>query len=327
MAQPPSQRYKDRSAVDEFAPERPTVQPRHLDLEAAVLWLADRWRSAGPARGWYVGVPAGLFVVGVGWLAWWAMQPAAPAPPNAEQAVASAPVEQSPIVPPTFENALPSRDPASAAPVDSSVRPVEKPPSTDAPPARRAAREKSSPTPLSRDASQVSPPTPRPAQVTPKPTVDPPAREEVPPPPPAVASAAETAPPPVTTTKSAVGITTWDFSTRPVEDPESVAIQDLLGRYRTAYASLDAARVQQVWPSVNQRSLERAFRQLEGQDIAFFSCTIDVEGAQAGASCVGTTNFIPKVGSRSPQSGPSQWNFKLSKRSAGPWLIDDVEAR
>ena len=105
--------------------------------------------------------------------------------------------------------------------------------------------------------------------------------------------------------------------------PESVAIQDLLGRYRTAFGDLDVAGVQQVWPSVNQRSLERAFRQLEGQDLSFFSCTIDVAGRRAEAACVGTTNFIPKVGNRSPQSGPSQWNFKLSKTSAGRWLIDE----
>jgi hypothetical protein len=85
--------------------------------------------------------------------------------------------------------------------------------------------------------------------------------------------------------------------------------------------------VRQVWPAVNQRSLERAFRQLEGQDVSFFSCTIDVDGTRAAAACVGTTSFIPKVGSRSQQSGPSQWNFKLSKTSNTGWLIDDVQAR
>ena len=70
-----------------------------------------------------------------------------------------------------------------------------------------------------------------------------------------------------------------------------------------------------------------AFKQVEGQDVSFFSCTIDVEGVGAAAACVGTTNFVPKIGNRSPQSGPSQWNFKLSRRSAGVWLIDDVQAR
>ena len=111
------------------------------------------------------------------------------------------------------------------------------------------------------------------------------------------------------------------------EDADRVAIQDLLGRYRTAFGDLDVAGVRQVWPSVNQRSLERAFRQLEGQDLSFFSCTIDVAGRRAEAACVGSSTFIPTVGNRSPQSGPSQWNFKLSKKSAGPWLIDEAQAR
>jgi hypothetical protein len=122
-------------------------------------------------------------------------------------------------------------------------------------------------------------------------------------------------------------VTTWDSSRPGVGDPESLAIQEVLGRYRAAYAALDVGGVHQVWPSVNQRSLERAFRQLAGQDVSFFSCSIDVDGVHAEVGCVGTTNFIPKVGNRSPQSGPSQWNFKLSKRSASGWLIDDAQAR
>ena len=112
-----------------------------------------------------------------------------------------------------------------------------------------------------------------------------------------------------------------------VEVTDNVAIQDLLGRYRTAFGALDVASVRRVWPSVNQRSLERAFRQLEEQDLSFFSCTINVAGVRAEATCVGSSTFIPTVGSRSPQSGPSQWNFKLSKKSAGPWLIDEAQAR
>jgi len=112
-----------------------------------------------------------------------------------------------------------------------------------------------------------------------------------------------------------------------VEVADSVAIQDLLGRYRTAFGALDVAGVRRVWPSVNQRSLERAFGQLEEQDLSFFSCTINVAGVRAEATCVGSSTFIPTVGSRSPQPGPSQWNFKLSKKSAGPWLIDEAQAR
>ena len=166
---------------------------------------------------------------------------------------------------------------------------------------------------------QLSPPLPVPVPSPPLPV---PTGEEVPS---ALVAAPEPAPapPPATTEPRSPG----GASRSGGEDADRVAIQDLLGRYRTAFGDLDVAGVRQVWPSVNQRSLERAFRQLEGQDLFFFSCTIGVAGRRAEAACVGSSTFIPTVGNRSPQTGPSQWNFKLSKTSAGPWLIDEAQAR
>jgi len=105
------------------------------------------------------------------------------------------------------------------------------------------------------------------------------------------------------------------------------AINDVLGRYRSAFGALDPAAVREVWPTVNQRTLEKAFRQLQQQDVAFFSCRLEVRGDLADAECVGTTTFVPKVGNRSPQSGPSQWNFSLSKGGRGTWQIEDVQAQ
>jgi hypothetical protein len=116
-------------------------------------------------------------------------------------------------------------------------------------------------------------------------------------------------------------------SSAPVANPAEGAILDALGRYRSAFSALDAAAVRSVWPSVNQRGLERSFRQLEEQDVAFFSCRLDIKGRLADAMCVGTTTFVPKVGSRGPQSGPSQWNFSLSRRGYGSWQIEDVHAQ
>jgi hypothetical protein len=111
----------------------------------------------------------------------------------------------------------------------------------------------------------------------------------------------------------------------PIPDAEG-AIQDVLGRYRSALGALDSKAVRQVWPTVNQRSLERALGQLQEQDVSFFSCSIDVKGEAAQAVCVGTTSFVPKVGNRSPQSGPSQWNFSLRKGN-GAWQIHNVVAQ
>jgi hypothetical protein len=201
--------------------------------------------------------------------------------------------------------------------------PVEAPRSAPVAGSPGKAVERPSPPPSLADASRASPPLPGPATTpAPSPPLPVPTGGEVPS---ALVAAPEPAPasPPATTEPGSPG----GASRSGVEVADNVAIQDLLGRYRTAFGALDVAGVRRVWPSVNQRSLERAFRQLEEQDLAFFSCTINVAGVRAEATCVGSSTFIPTVGSRSPQSGPSQWNFKLSKKSAGPWLIDEAQAR
>ncbi len=325
MAQPPSEHDEHRDSVDDFAPERPVVQPKHTDLESVVLWLADRWRDSRRIRSSFAGILVLLLVVGGAGIAWWAIGSGAPNETPAEP-IASSRVKEQSIELPAIMPAVPSSSAsAQAVSVDRNPLPLEKPRPVPAADSSAKVVERQSPSSPA-DPSQVSPPMPRPAPV-PSPTPPVHAGEEEPPP--ARVAAPEPAAPASATTapRSPGGMTTWGSSRPGVEDPESGAIQDLLGRYRTAYAALDAAGVRQLWPSVNQRSLERAFRQLEGQDISFFSCTIDVDGARAEVGCVGTTNFIPKVGNRSPQSGPSQWNFKLSKRSAGSWLIDDAQAR
>jgi hypothetical protein len=110
-------------------------------------------------------------------------------------------------------------------------------------------------------------------------------------------------------------------------DIESSAIRDVLGRYRSAFNALDAKAAQQVWPTVNPRTLDRAFGQLQEQNVSFEKCTIEVKALIAAASCNGTTRFVPKVGSRSAQAGPRQWNFVLRKASSGGWQIQEVQAR
>ena len=109
-------------------------------------------------------------------------------------------------------------------------------------------------------------------------------------------------------------------------DAETGAIHDVLGRYRSALSALDSKAVQQVWPTVNQRTLVRAFGQVQEQDVTFLSCALDVKGRLAQALCVGTTSFVPKVGKRSSQFGPSQWNVTLRKERSGAWQIEEVQA-
>jgi len=112
----------------------------------------------------------------------------------------------------------------------------------------------------------------------------------------------------------------------PAVDVDRSAIRDVLGRYRTAFNKLDAGAARQVWPTVNERTLTKAFEQLEEQNVSFDDCTIGVTGGRAEANCRGTTRFVPRVGSRSAQTEPRQWSFSLRKGTAG-WLIQEVQAR
>jgi len=352
----------EQLAVD-FAPELLAVQPIHADLEPVALQPADTRRDAGDARSWFGGILV-LLIFGGAWLGLRAIPPAAAPSETTAEKIASSTVERQPIAPGIVPAVPPSSQPDRAVSVDRSALPVEKPRPAPvekprpAPPVEKPRSasvekprsapvgvprsapveqprsapvagspakvvERPSPPPSPADASQVSPPMPRPATApAPSPPLPVPTGEEVPS---AFVAAPEPAPasPPATTEPSPPGAASRSGG----EDADRVAIQDLLGRYRTAFGDLDVAGVRQVWPSVNQRSLERAFRQLEGQDLFFFSCTIGVTGRRAEAACVGSSTFIPTVGNRSPQSGPSQWNFKLSKTSAGPWLIEEAQAR
>jgi hypothetical protein len=343
MVQQPSEDDVHNS-VNDFAPEQPAIESRQADLESVVLWVADTWRESRRVR-WFAGILIILVAAGGG-LFWWGNQLAAPGEqvgePIASSRVEPQPIESPAILPSTpltsdWDRVVPDPVPVASSSIERDSRPVEKPSPTVAQPLSKSASstslsapvaERPSPAPAS-DTPQVSPPMPVPATVSaPTPALPAPAREEEPAP--VRAALSEPAPPPAATLKAtpkAPGFTTWGTSRSGGEDAESAAIQDVLGKYRSAFVALDVAAVRQVWPSVNQRSLDRAFRQLEEQDVSFFSCTIDVSGTSAAAACVGTTNFIPKVGNRSPQSGPSQWNFKLNKRSPDGWLIEDAQAR
>jgi hypothetical protein len=112
-----------------------------------------------------------------------------------------------------------------------------------------------------------------------------------------------------------------------VDVDNNSAIRDVLGRYRSAFNALDVKAAQQVWPTVNQRTLDRAFGQLQQQNVSFDRCTIAVKGVLAEANCNGTTRFVPRVGSRSEQIESRQWNFSLRKAYSGGWVIQEVQAR
>lgn len=112
----------------------------------------------------------------------------------------------------------------------------------------------------------------------------------------------------------------------PDEAAETTAVRTALNRYRNAFSNLDASGAKAVWPDVDEKTLTRAFSQLEQQVIVFDACNIDVAAARATASCNGRAQFVPKVGSRTPRTESRQWTFTLN-RGERDWKIQSVTSR
>jgi hypothetical protein len=85
--------------------------------------------------------------------------------------------------------------------------------------------------------------------------------------------------------------------------------------------------VRAVWPTVDQRTLSRAFERLEQQQVAFDNCQINLtNNERAEANCSGTARYVPRVGSRTTRVDQRQWRFSMVK-VRDEWLIGAVEAR
>ncbi len=55
----------------------------------------------------------------------------------------------------------------------------------------------------------------------------------------------------------------------PSREAEARAIENVLGRYRIAFNKLDAGAASAVWPTVNEKTLAKAFERLESHDVSF----------------------------------------------------------
>jgi hypothetical protein len=111
-----------------------------------------------------------------------------------------------------------------------------------------------------------------------------------------------------------------------VVDTNTPRIQNALTRYRQAFNALSASATREVWPTVNERTLSRAFDQLEEQQLSFDGCQIQVSNQQrAEALCNGSARYVPRVGSRTPRVERRQWRFSLVKQG-DEWLIGAVDA-
>jgi hypothetical protein len=314
MAKAPRRGKRDRSLENEFASEQRTVREKPTDIETFVLWLTDTMPGVRRIKPRYWSLVVLVLVTAV----WVGVRSGVAPVARDESALTTVDQEPTAPVPAPIEDSV-----AVADVLDEATRVADPPVAVDVPRAA-VASEPASPrvvAPRATAASRVAT-----TETAPRPSIDVPLVAPAPPMPPAPAAASS---PVEDTTPSsppaAVRATAASSVSTPILNPEG-EIHDVLGRYRSALGALDSRAVRQVWPTVNQRSLERALGQLQEQDVSFFSCSIDVKGEAAQAVCVGTTSFVPKVGSRSPQSGPSQWNFSL-RRDNGAWQIENVVAQ
>ena len=108
-------------------------------------------------------------------------------------------------------------------------------------------------------------------------------------------------------------------------DADVRAIEGALARYRSAFNALNARAAAEVWPTVDTRTLTRAFDQLKEQRIAFDGCQTNIKDTRAEAVCTGVTRYVPRIGGRTLVDR-RQWTFNLAK-VRDDWMIQSVDAR
>ena len=203
----------------------------------------------------------------------------------------------------------PAAPAASSAPAASTPSPVAPPPPPAAPPPSPAAAPSTpavSPTPAPA-ATTTAPPRPAPTPAVPPTT--PPSNAAAP------ASASSTA------AASRPAAPLVDRS----RETDARAIDGTLARYRNAFNTLNAGAAAEVWPSVDKRTLTRAFEQLKEQRVAFDGCQTNIKETRAEAVCTGLTRYVPRIGGRL-QVDRRQWTFNLMK-VRDEWVIQSVEAK
>jgi len=108
---------------------------------------------------------------------------------------------------------------------------------------------------------------------------------------------------------------------------ETAAVQDVLDRYRAAFATLSTAGIEDFWPGADRRALARTFDQLQSLRLDFRSCGVELSaGGRATARCTGRATFLPKGVGQSRRVESRAWSFGLS-RAADRWVLVSVESR
>lgn len=106
---------------------------------------------------------------------------------------------------------------------------------------------------------------------------------------------------------------------------DEALVRSMLERYRGAYERLDATAARQVWPSLDERRLARAFSTLRSQTLDFEDCRIDVDSGRGVAHCRGRATYVGRVGKREPETQNRRWTFQIHK-TGDSWAIDSVRS-
>lgn len=97
-------------------------------------------------------------------------------------------------------------------------------------------------------------------------------------------------------------------------------VLQVLRDYQQAYERLDVSAAQALWPTLDVRALQNAFKDIEAQQVRLGTCGVDIHGRDANARCPFEATYRPKVGSRVVRITEREWLFNLSRNDAG-WQI------
>ena len=106
---------------------------------------------------------------------------------------------------------------------------------------------------------------------------------------------------------------------------EETEVRRILERLRGAYERLDARAARQVWPSLDEPRLARAFSTLKSQELDFEECRIDLASTRGVALCRGRATYVGRFGKREPETQNRRWTFQVRK-TGDSWAIDSVRS-
>jgi hypothetical protein len=97
-------------------------------------------------------------------------------------------------------------------------------------------------------------------------------------------------------------------------------VLEIVREYARAYERMDVRAAKAIRPSLDERALQKAFQQLDGQQLQLAGCGVSISGSDANARCRSNATYRPKVGSRVVHLTEREWTFNLSRGESG-WQI------